>query len=390
MKRLIFILSVFLFISINLFSQHERVNFNCNKYTIERFSRENPGIPEVMFATENVVNQSEAYLIGWGSFTEVIGLSTWPVGLIGEVFEPKALENANKVIGHVGEGIALLQLSIDIYNGDYNQGAMNFTKSGVFWAVGKFGWKSLKVASFGIQLIDYSLNEFGKAGVKARTDSWGQAYIDYYKDKGGGNLNIAAWKTKFEKATTKEEVEKIIDAHVKQFWSAEFMESYVSKRTLLGYIGAEPHPKEKKAIEDAYKTNYLYPYIKPIFLRMSESNRQKQLDALCLDYKKLANWANASHVLRARLINRTEICEGAQASLVYTIDGVQKVFMLNSEADGYGEFFFKFTRYSLLLKKIKDASIVIKCKGPKGVKTFSQEVELGKINSIIEYTCFCF
>lgn len=384
MKKRYLLLIFISVISFSVYSQTEIIEkAYCSELKLEKFLETNTELASEVYPDEGYVDKLSASVAGWNGMRTAFGLTGMPLGLVGEIFDPTALKTINPVAGKIGEGLVFLQLSIDFYNGDYDKGVKKFAKSGIYWAVDKFGWKSLRIASIGVQMIDYSLHQLAAQAIKARTDAWGEAYLSYYTKE--GYVKLEDWKNKFLEAESKEEIEKIIDAHLQKFWNYGFRFEYVTQRTVLGNIPTEPHLKEeRKQIEDTYKYIHLLPRLKALFLRMPNIQKQNKINEICAEFDKLRKWLNGKNRVYVRPASLNEIPKDCEILLQYTIDGITKDFMIE-KGDANASAFFRYTRNSLLVHKIKEANVLVRVTTPNGVKTFNHKVDLAQKDTTIIY-----
>lgn len=134
---LAFALFLYLFFPINGLSQQEKLEKDfIYSSEIEEIIKKSDFFNKVVSDTGNVDNKA-AVKAGWDSFNEVFGLEGIGLGYIDEIFSPASVTKINGYLSEIGLGLALTQLSIDLYNGEVSKGFLNFSKSASFYAIGK-------------------------------------------------------------------------------------------------------------------------------------------------------------------------------------------------------------------------------------------------------------
>lgn len=98
----------------------------------------------------------------WNAFNAAFSVESLPHGMISSIFEPEALKRIDDVMGKAGNGLALIQIATDLGNKDTLSAMSNSIKTGLYYTIGKWGWKSLKIAGAGLQVFDYMLTAFSE------------------------------------------------------------------------------------------------------------------------------------------------------------------------------------------------------------------------------------
>jgi len=133
---------------------------------------------------ESILSGGTAYAAkaGWDYAMEQFGFGTNFFTLVEEVGQVQGLSRLNELAGNLGLGFAVLQLAIDLAEGEDVRGVMNATKSIGYYQLGTWGTSAMKIASVGVFAIDYSLNRFANEAVAGRYAIYERAYAAYYRD----------------------------------------------------------------------------------------------------------------------------------------------------------------------------------------------------------------
>ena len=311
----------------------------------------------------------------WGAFNTAWSIEGLPHGLISEIFEPAALKNINKGMGMVGNSLALLQIAGDYASGDKLSAMSNSVKSGMFYAIGKWGWKSLKIAGAGLQVFDYMLTSFGEVSVAARKDALQGAYFDYY-GKGMGKRDLATWKTIIKKLDGKEEIQKEVDSYLDAYFQADALDKKIS--------GGLYTDAEVASVKKAYLNERLLPYLEPLFLRLNKEAKDETLNKICKEYDKLLEKLNRSKKYTIKVNGDDERIASCKSAIQVKADGNQENFVKGG-FDEWGESNLSFTNYSLLVHKVTKARAVCRYKTENGYKNLYKDIDLKKSKMTITF-----
>lgn len=117
----------------------------------------------------------------WDQFSDAFGIA-------GEVLTQAenvgqlSLTNINNVMTELGLFMTVWQVSLDLSRGDDRAAGVNAFRGMMNYAMGKYAWPALKLASPALLIINHSLTSFGREAWLARTDAWRQAYTGYYAE----------------------------------------------------------------------------------------------------------------------------------------------------------------------------------------------------------------
>ncbi len=366
-----------LFSVLSLLAQQEKMDEYtfCSGWRIMNYL-DQQNVYKGVFQDPDRPNADKAVAAAWSAFNEAFSLEGLPHGMISEVFEPASLENINKTMGAVGNSLALIQIAHDYSNGDKLSAMNNSVKTSMFYAIGKWGWKSLKLAGTGLQVFDYMLTSFGQYAVSARQDALAGAYNKYYLS-GMGKRNLTQWKVIIEKVNGKEAIQKEIDTYLNKYFEANALDKEIS--------GGWYTDKEVKAVKKDYLNTYLLPYLKPLFLRLEEDAREEKLREICDHYKKVIRKLNTEKIYRIELDAPVDKYPACEAGIEVMMGGNKKLFVKSSlNDDGFTD--LSFTKYSLLKNKVTKARAVLRYESPVGPKTFYRNIDLKKDKMAITFT----
>lgn len=357
-------------------AQNEKIEkTSLYEYEIDEFATSKNAAAKVI--TSSGVDYGQAYNVGWSTATEVFGLEGLSLSFLNDVMGVGAVSKIGDACGNMGMGLAVIQLGIDISQGKAGPGVVNFSKSSAFYAIGKFGWQSLKIAAIGVQFIDYALNKFGNASVAARVGVWNSAYRNYY-ERGPGRVTAVQWKGILNKAGSKEEMESIIRNHLKKFWGEADALSYATLQTAGPIaVAADPLPSEATAIENSYMADLLLPYLRSVFASMAIDAKKAQIKEIQAAYEKIVKELNATNQVRVVVIGAKDIIAGLPVKMAGDF--------MEAVTDGSGKCSFKFTVYSLLTHSIKSpADINVKVTIGGKEKEFSAKADLKQKVSTVQ------
>lgn len=117
----------------------------------------------------------------WDQFSDAFGIA-------GEVLTQAenvgqlSLTNINNAMTELGLFMTVWQVSLDLSRGDDRAAGVNAYRGIMNYAIGKYAWPALKLASPALLIINHSLTSFGSEAWLARTDAWRQAYTGYYAE----------------------------------------------------------------------------------------------------------------------------------------------------------------------------------------------------------------
>ena len=347
----------------------------CSGNNIMNYLETEPIYTDIFKDPENP-NENEAISVAWNAFNHAFSIEGLPHGLISEIFGPAALENINKGMGVIGNNLALIQIASDYSNDDKLSAMSNSVKSSMFYAIGKWGWKSLKIAGAGLQVFDYMLTSFGNYAVSARQDALAEAYNKYY-NSGMGKRNLTQWKEIIKKLTGQDAIKKEIDSYLNLYFEADALDKKIS--------GGWYTDEEVKAVKANYSNTYLLPYLKPLFLRLEEEARQEQIRKICDKYRKLIVKLNEKNTYHITLEAPEEKYSSCKVAIEVEKDGKKEPYV-KGNFDENGKCTLSFTKYSLLIKSITKARAVLRYETPDGPKMFYQNIDLKKTKSSITFT----
>ena len=346
----------------------------CSGYKIMDYL-DSDNIYSKVFENPDQPNTDQEISAAWSAFNFAFSLESLPVGAINEIFEPDALGRINDVMGHVGNSLALIQIANDYSKGDKLSATSNATKTGMFYIIGKWGWKSLKLAGVGLQVFDYMLTSFGQYAVTARQDALAGAYNKYY-NSGMGKRNLTEWKAIMKNLNSQDEVQSEIDSYLDKYFQADALDKEIS--------GGLYTDKEVAAVKKDYLHTYLLPYLQPLFLRLEEEARQERMNKICDDYRKVIRELNNKNYYRISVKGTPEQLAKCKVGIEVMKNGNKELYVKSSLGED-GVSVLSFTKYSLLKNNIRRARAVCRYESPDGNKMLYEEVVLNNDKSEIVF-----
>lgn len=370
MKK-IFILTVCLFMIIPLFAQKEKLKQEFTSWGgIIRFL-EKENIYEDIFKDPDQPNEEKAKKAAWGAFNYAFTLETLPQNVIFEIFEPSALKKINTTMGDIGNGLAVLQITLAYNDGDNLKATNSAIKTSMFYIIGKWGWKSLKIAGAGLQVFDYMLTSFGEMAVSARQEALKDAYFDYYRNY--GKRDLKTWRGIIEKLDGKAEIQKEIDSYLDEYGQASALDKKISG----GLITKE----EVKAVKKEYLEGELLPYLNSLFLILQKNARNETLNKIGNEYdeiyNKLIKELNSKNQYKIYLDAPQEKIALCKASIQVLTRGTWERYVKGSFNED-GRRTLSFTKYSLLVNNVDSARAVLRYEATDGIQTYYQAIDLNK------------
>jgi hypothetical protein len=366
MKKPVLLYLLLIFTSF-VFAQQETLDewTFCSGYKIMNYL-ESENIHSKVFENPDRPNADQAVSAAWNAFNFAFSLESLPVGAINEIFEPSALGKINDVMGNVGNSLALIQIASDYSKGDKLSATSNATKTGMFYIIGKWGWKSLKLAGVGLQVFDYMLTSFGQYAVSARQDALAEAYNKYY-NSGMGKRDLTQWKEIFNKLDSQEAVQKEIDNYLDKYFQADALDKEIS--------GGLYTDKEVAAVKKDYLNTYLLPYLQPLFLKLEEEARDEQMRRICDDYRKVIRQLNTKSTYRIHVKGTPDQLALCKVGIEVMNDGNKSLYVKSSlNSNDFAD--LSFTKYSLLKNNVSMARAVLRYESPDGTKQFYENIDL--------------
>jgi hypothetical protein len=214
---------------------------------------------------------------GWSQFNKLYGLTGGGATVLEAAVGTETLKNVNKLMNEAGLGFALAQLAFDISKLDDKAAVQNFTKSGAFYAVSKWGGDALGLASAGVTFIDLALNEFGEAALDKNLQKWEGAYRRYYATERKVRRTTSDWyriiaqlhKDAGSPEAFRKSLDQELSIHCDAFWKDAEGYAHVAEGTpgIGGFSAGGEITANPRQISDNYKAYIHRTSIKPA-LRM--------------------------------------------------------------------------------------------------------------------------
>jgi len=371
---LIFVLLIFV---IPVLAQNETIEYPTLIKTSELYSfiYDNP-VYENVFKDPDNPDKNEATKAAWNAFTKAYRIEGLPHGLVSTIFQPKALSKIDVAMENIGNSLALMQIAHDLYIGDTKSASNTAIKTSMYYAISKWGWSSLQIASVGMQILDYMLTTIGEATVEARKQGLWDAYFDYY-EHGVGKMSLEKWQEKLGSLQTQEEVEKYIHDHLESFFYADALD----KKLTRGW-----HTEaEIKSVKAEYLQTYLLPYLDPMFQKLNDRAYDKELEYVKEIYIETAKKLNQHNHYQFQIEAPYEYYDKCQCGIQVMSNGNEKIFVKGDVSD-LGACRLKFTKYSILANNITQARAVLRVNMPDGPKMFYKPLDLSKDLQYINFS----
>lgn len=318
---------------------------------------------------------------GWNKFNELYGLTGAGSAVTEAAVGTETLKNVNKLMNEAGLGFALAQLAFDIYKGDNSAAVKNFTKSGTFYSISKWGGDALGLASAGVTFMDVALNKFGETALDKNLQKWESGYKKYYNTEPSAKRTAADWYKTIAKlkgeSTSADELKTKLDAEVKayceKFWLDAEAYAYVAESTpgIRGF-GAGGEVAAGKEQINANFTASLYEYkIKPaltLYMKKQWFDINKKAEA---DFRKLKSEMNKTYTVTIKLNNYSSV-KNLSATSVRFINKKGEV-VHGQSFDGNGQVVLKMSLLGFL-KAGEPLKIQVKVPSQTGTEEFNTEI----------------
>lgn len=238
----------------------------------------------------------------------------------------------------------------------------------MFYAIGKWGWKSLKIAGAGLQVFDYMLTSFGNYYVSTKQEALRSAYFEYY-EKGSGQRDLKTWRQIIKKLDGEDAIQKEIDAYLEKYFSADALDG--------PYMTVNIEDNIKTAVKKAYLEERLLPYLKPLFAKLNEEAKEETLDKICDEYKRLVRRLNSYKTYTFHVNGDPEKVVSCQSAIQVMSNG-EKSYFVKGDVNEKGFSKLRLTHYSLLVHKVTKARAVLRYKSGDDYKMLYKDIDLKK------------
>ena len=332
---------------------------------------------EKVFSDPYDPDEESAVSSAWAAFNTAFGTESLPHGVISTVFEPDALQQIDGIMGNIGNSLALIQIATDLSNGDKLKTMENSVKTGMFYAIGKWGWRSLKLAGTGLQVFDYMLTSFGQFALTSKLEGLAEAYKHYYNSP-KGKRDLETWRKIIERAESDEALQKEIDDYLNAYFVAEDYDRLITYKKY--------EKEQKDAVKQDFLQYNLLPYLQPLFKTLEKEAREEKIREVCNEYEKVIRLLNTRNRYRIRLDAPPDSYGACKAAIqVMRADGTSKLYVKGSFNDE-GICYLSFTKYSLLVNDIEKARAVLRYSGPGGVKMFYRDIDLREDRTTVDFS----
>lgn len=208
--------------------------------------------------------------------SDIFGLESSTLAFVSEVGELECLEKINSTCGKIGILFSVIEIVNNVYEGKKTDAFYNTLKAAGYFAI-DCGWSSLKIASFAIVILDYTLKRFMKEMIDSHYDAYKRGFYEYFNNDPDAKRDFKMWKAKltelYNKAgSNKEDYQPLINDELKSYYS-KFWNPEVYIRYIPGFKG-DLTPDEIKKLEDIYTAEILSPVFNAIFTGFVENERR--------------------------------------------------------------------------------------------------------------------
>ena len=220
---------------------------------------------------------------------EIFGLESATLSFMQEVGELECLEKINGVCGKIGILFSAIEVINNVYEGKKTDAVYNSLKAAGYYAL-DCGWSSLKIATFAVVIIDYTLKTFLKGMIDSHYDEYKRGFYSYYNTDDDVKRNFRAWKVILDNINEKSnqdrdqfqsKLDEELNTYFSHFWNPE-----VYNRYLPGFKG-ELSSEERNTLQESYKQEILSPMFNVIYIGYVEKEKRKIDKEIKEEIKKL-------------------------------------------------------------------------------------------------------
>jgi hypothetical protein len=325
------------------------------------------------YVNNNYEPGPNAYRAGWDAAMEYFGIGGAASTFAQHGLDVQTLDKFNTWATHLGVVFAFIQLGWDLYDGNADEGTVNFLKNMMYSAVGEFGSPATQLSFVAVFAIDYSLTKFMTTAISGREKIWEEAYKLYYKedDRVKEKKKMKYWYDEFLKlykesrtpAELKAKIDKAINDYVYDFWKDEttvaFYQEEVMKHAWTG--GGGLNEELKKKISENHKAE-LMNALKPVFWRLEEQILLEMQAKATRQLKKMAEELNKVYTLNVKVNGPKDFVSGLEVYIPVKAGNQEQ---WSWETDESGECFIRFTLYGFLRSQAANKVVLLTKDGEK-------------------------
>ena len=312
-------------------------------FHVRDYSKSKDKIDLPLYGVSDEQIDTEAGKAGWSAFNMYFGLEGAVATVMQECMGATFLNNINSACSEIGGALVVMQLMMDLASKDYAAANINFGKGSIYYAMGKWGSRAVKLGAVAAVAVEMYLTIFADT-VNRKHDEFYYETLRWYFTKGLGHKSPEAWKQIFTTANiqTPEDIMKIVDAHVEEFWISDNMYNSISAaKKAWGIVGADPgrFQHKKKHFKEYAMATYVLPYTNPVLNGIAEEATEKKAQKTADELNVILDELNREYTLEGSVRGPKDKIE----NLRVRIPG-----FLEAYTDAKGRFKFRFTLYALL------------------------------------------
>lgn len=265
------------------------------------------------YSTNNGVNEREANIEGWSTFTEWYGLTGAGLDLAEGALYVDDLADINGVLDNLGVGFAMAQAAVSLSEGDTAAAVFNAMKDMANYSIKNliFDTRPMNIAMVGVFALDYSLNKFAEEAIAGRYEIYAKAYQLYYKEKEEREgINSVWWYKNLKRIArtggnlneSKKALDDFFDSYFREYWAnEETVALYQDKVSGQGWTGGGGLSEAvKMKISDAYKYE-VRKSLEFVFKRIIREMRLEYLEKLHNQLEKTRKRLNERYPIDIRV-----------------------------------------------------------------------------------------
>jgi hypothetical protein len=208
--------------------------------------------------------------------SDIFGLESGTISFIKEVCELDCLDRISNNCSRIGILFSVVEIVNNAYEGKKTDAFYNTLKASGYFAL-DYGWSALKIATFAVVILDYTLKRFMKEMIDSHYDEYKSGFYNYFNNDNDVKRDFRYWKAKLNELYAKsnndnDKFQSLIDEELNSYFS-KFWNPEVYIRYLPGFKG-DLRPDEKKMLEDSYRKEILNPVFNAVFIGLMENEKR--------------------------------------------------------------------------------------------------------------------
>ncbi|MDP3385868.1 MAG: zinc ribbon domain-containing protein [Eubacteriales bacterium] len=206
---------------------------------------------------------------GWSSFTSYYGLSGATADVLANLGDNTLIKSISEKMSHVGAAFAIVQLAMDVANGDNNAAVNHLIKNSVFYTGSTMAGNAIAIGAAGATIMDVALNQYAEEAFDKNLQKWQDAYWSYYTTDSKMQRTASDWyhiienlqKASGSAEDFKAKLDQEVTIYCDKFWYDAEGYAYVAEKTegIRGFGAGGEFTQEVTKLRDWLKS-YVYTH----------------------------------------------------------------------------------------------------------------------------------